>query len=135
MNALSARNGASSDVRDVTVTRLWAGVLLAPAAWIAQGALGWYLGYEACTTFGVDRARIGLLVLSLIALAIAVAGGSLAWNNWGAVSAVRHPAHVHGRDRVEFMSAGGVLVSVVFVIGIGWATLSALLLDACGGMR
>jgi hypothetical protein len=33
------------------------------------------------------------------------------------------------------MSAAGVLVSAVFVIGIGWAALSAVMLDACGGMR
>ena len=131
MNAVTARN----DVREVTAPRLWAGVLLAPAAWIAQGALGWYLGYEACTTFGVAQARLALMILSLLALGIAVASGLIAWTNWGAVSRERHPGHVHGWNRVEFMAAGGVLVSGVFVIGIGWATLSAVLLDACGGMR
>jgi hypothetical protein len=135
MNAVSARSGAPGDVRDVTAIRLWAGVLLAPAAWIAQGALGWYFGYEACTTFGVGPARVALVVLSLIALVIAAAGGVIAWTNWGAVSPGRHPGHVHAGNRVEFMAAGGVLVSTMFVIGIGWAALSALLLATCGGMR
>jgi hypothetical protein len=135
MNGVTAGNGVPHERRDVAPTRLWAGVLLAPAAWIAQGSLGWYFGYEACTTFGVGPARVTLIVVSLITLAIAVAGGSIAWTNWGSVSQERHPAHVHGWDRVEFMSAAGVLVSAMFVIGIGWAMLSALLLDSCGGMR
>jgi len=128
-------HGASIDLREVPVARLWTGVLLAPAAWIAQGALGWYLGYEACTTFGIASARVSLIVLSVSALAIALTGGFIAWTNWGRVTEVRHPGHVQASRRVEFMAAGGVLVSTMFVIGIGWATLSALMLDACGGMR
>lgn len=135
MNGVTAGNGVPHGGRDVAATRLWAGVLLAPAAWIAQGSLGWYFGYQACTTFGVAPARVAVLVLSLVSLAIAVTGGGLAWTSWGRVSQTRHPGHVDGWERVEFMAAAGVLVSTMFVIGIGWATLSALLLDTCGGMR
>jgi hypothetical protein len=135
MNHPPAAHGVSIDAHDVPANRLWAGVLLAPAAWIAQGALGWYLGYEACTTFGVGPARVALMVLSTVALGMALVGGFIAWTNWGRVAETRHPAHVHAWSRVEFMAAGGVLVSTMFVIGIGWATLSALMLDACGGMR
>jgi hypothetical protein len=115
--------------------RLWAGVLLAPAAWIAQGALGWWFGYAACTPFGVGSARAGVAVLSIVALAIAVAGGWIAWTNWGRTTDERHPTRVLAWDRVEFMSAGGVLVSGVFALGIVWAALSAVLLHECGGMR
>ena len=115
--------------------RLWAGVLLAPAAWVAQGALGWWFGYEACTPFGIGGARAAVTVLSIVALAMAITGGWIAWTNWGRTTSERHPTQVKAWDRVEFMSAGGVLVSGVFALGIAWAALSAALLHECGGMR
>jgi hypothetical protein len=115
--------------------RLWTGVIAAPAAWIAQGALGWYFGYEACGGWTPAGARIAVAVLSALALVAALAGWSVAWRTWGRVAAERRPFDVTGWDRVEFMSAGGVLVSSIFIIAIVWAALSALLLRECGGMR
>lgn len=110
-------------------------MLLAPAAWVVQGALGWYFGYEACTSFGVTGARTTLAVISVTALALACSGWFIAWSNWGRTTSERHPTQIDGWDRVEFMSAGGVLVSSVFAIGIVWATLGPALINACGGMR
>lgn len=119
----------------IPTARLWSGLLLAPAAWIAQGSLGWYFGYEACTDFGIGGARTSLLVLSLITLACALSGWWLAWTNWGRTVSERHPMRIKAWDRVEYMSAGGVLVSSIFSLGIVWAGLSPLLLHGCGGMR
>ena len=119
----------------VPPARLWAGVLLAPAAWIAQGSLGWYFGYEACAGLGSGGARIALAILSIVALALALGGGWVAWTNWGRTGDERRVGDIKGRDRVEFMSAGGVLVSGVFTIAIAWAGLSPVLLRVCGGMR
>ncbi len=115
--------------------RLWTGVVLAPAAWIAQGALGWYVGYRACAGETTAGARMALSVLTLAALAAALTGLAVAWGNWGRTTPERHVADVKAWDRVEFMSAGGVLVSGVFTIGIAWAGLTAILLHECGGMR
>ena len=120
---------------DIAPARLWTGVLLAPAAWIAQGALGWYFGYEACAGLGAGGARVALEILSAIALVLALVGLSVAWSNWGRTTPERHPMRVKGWDRVEFMSAGGVLVSGIFVIAIVWAGLSGILLHECGGVR
>jgi hypothetical protein len=120
---------------DLPPGRLWTGVLLAPAAWIAQGSLGWYFGYQACAGLTPPSARVALGVLSIVTLALAVAGLWIAWGNWGQTTSERHIGQVKAMDRVEFMSAGGVLVSTVFAIGIAWAGLSALLLHECGGMR
>ncbi len=120
---------------DVPEWRLWAGVLLAPAAWIAQGSLGWYFGYEACGGLTIPVARTVLTILSLIALSVAMAGGLIAWSSWGRVVPERHPGDIKGSDRVEYMAAGGVLVSSVFAIAIVWGGLTAAFVNACGGMR
>jgi len=109
--------------------------LLAPAAWIAQGSLGWYFGYEACAGLTTGGARVALAVLSAVALVAGLVGMSIAWSNWGRITPERHPMDIKGWDRVEFMSAGGVLVSGMFTIGIVWAALSPVLLHECGGMR
>jgi hypothetical protein len=120
---------------DIPPSRLWGGVLLAPAAWIAQGSLGWYFGYAACEAMTTAGARTALGVLSVVTLAVALTGLWIAWTNWGRTTSSRHVADIKGWDRVEFMSAGGVLVSGMFSIGIVWAGLSPILLDACGRMR
>jgi hypothetical protein len=119
----------------LSAARLWAGVLVAPAAWIAQGALGWYFGYQACAGMTVDAARAAIGIISAAALAATIGGGWLAWINWGRTTADRHPMDVKGWDRLEFMSASGVLVSGIFAIGVAWAALSGALLHGCGGMR
>jgi hypothetical protein len=115
--------------------RLWAGVLIAPVAWIAQGGLGWYFGWASCTVLTIDGARLVIGTISLVALVAALAGLAIAWGNWGHVAVERHVTRVKGRDRVEFMSAGGVLASGMFAIGIAWAGLTSVLLHQCGGMR
>src|SRR5215831_19793138 len=67
-------------------SRLWMGVLLAPAAWIAQGGLGWWIGYLPCTTMNTSTARVLLAVMSAVALAIGMTGLVIAWTSWGRVS-------------------------------------------------
>jgi hypothetical protein len=63
--------------------------------------------------------------------AVACVGLIAGMQSWREASARRRAA----ADRVEFMALGGVLVSAAFVVGIGWAGLSAVFLDVCGGMR
>lgn len=132
------RHGSHASTFDpvaVPPGRLWSGVLVAPAAWIAQGALGWYWGYTACTTLTPSGARATLAVLTIAALVASVTGLAIAWTNWGRITRERHVTEVNAWDRVEFMSAGGVLISGVFTLGIAWAGLTAVMLDRCGGMR
>ena len=119
----------------IPASRLWTGVLLAPAAWIAHGALGWYFGYEACGGLTAEGARAALGVLFIVAIVLALAGGWIAWSNWGQTTPERHVGHITAWDRVEYMSAGGVLVSGIFTIAIIWNGLIPLFVFHCGGMR
>jgi hypothetical protein len=111
--------------------RLWIGLTAAPAAWIAQGLFGWFVGSRICTSMSIARVRLTSGVFSLAMLAAALWGLSLAWTNWRAVAAAPRPPC----DRIEFMASGGSFVSVCFVIAIIWGTLNPLMLNVCGGMR
>jgi len=136
MSAAHRRSDVSTmHPADVSPRRLWAGVLLAPAAWIAQGSLGWYFGYQACAGLTVPGARVSLTILSAVTLAVAATGGWMAWTCWGQTTAERHPLHITAWDRVEYMAAGGVLVSGIFAIAIMWGGLIAAFINECGGMR
>jgi hypothetical protein len=115
--------------------RLWYGVFAAPAAWIAQGAFGWLAGSRICTSMTVGAVRTTVALLSIGMLVIAISGLVVAHGNWKRSSDAPHPTAVSGWDRVEFMSAAGVLLGVMFIIAIVWAGLGSALLDRCGGMR
>jgi hypothetical protein len=130
-----ASQAAAPHPAEIPPGRLWTGVLLAPAAWIAHGALGWYFGYEACGGLTASGARAVLGILFVIAIVLALAGGWIAWGNWGHTTSERHVGHIKGRDRLEYMSAGGVLVSGIFTIAIIWNGLIPLFIFHCGGMR
>lgn len=120
---------------NLSAGRLWTGVLLAPAAWIAHGALGWYFGYQACAGMSSGTARVALGILFVVAATLALTGGWIAWNNWGQTTAERHVGDIKAWDRVEYMAAGGVLVSGVFTLAIVWNGLIPLFVFECGGMR
>jgi hypothetical protein len=118
--------------RDVPEGRLWFGVLAAPAAWIAQGALGWFFGYRVCTSMSIASVRTTLGVISVLAIAVTIAGLITGWRNYrqfgGGIG-------IEACDRVAFMSLAGVFVSAAFLVGSIWAGLTPVLLDNCGGMR
>jgi len=118
--------------RDVPEARLWFGILAAPVAWVAQGALGWFFGYRVCTSMSIAAVRTTLGVISVLAIAITVAGLMTGWRNWRQTDG---DVGIEAWDRVAFMSLAGVFVSASFLVGSIWAGLTPVLLNSCGGMR
>jgi hypothetical protein len=118
--------------RDVPEGRLWFGILAAPAAWIAQGALGWFFGYRVCTSMSIASVRTTLSIISLLAIGMTLAGLITGWRNYRQFDG---DIGVEAWDRVAFMSLAGVFVSAAFLVGSIWAGLTPVLLDSCGGMR
>jgi len=118
--------------RDVPEGRLWFGVLVAPAAWIAQGALGWFFGYRVCTSMSIAAVRTTLGVISVLAIAMTIAGLITGVMNWRQTDG---DVGVEAWDRVAFMSLAGVFVSASFLVASIWAGLTPVLLSSCGGMR
>jgi hypothetical protein len=121
----------TSTAESVSTTALqWYGLLGAPLAWTAQLLVGYGAEEAACAPAGM---RWGLGT-GPWQLAITVACGFVAVG--GAVAATTLVRRVHrgGGDpfgRVGFMAAGGVLVSVVFLILIVLGGTSAIALPEC----
>jgi hypothetical protein len=114
---------------------LWFPLAAGPAAWTVQGLLGWWAGERICSAMSIGAVRGVTALTTLAALAVAMAGIVTALRTWQRSSPAAHPMHTDARDRVEFMALGGVLVSSAFAIGIVWAGLSSVFLNACGRVR
>lgn len=118
-----------------SMAALWFPLVGGPAAWMIQGLIGWWSGERLCSAMSIGAARGLTLVVTIVALAIAVGGIVLASRTWQRSSPTSHPMHTDATNRVEFMALGGVLVSSAFAIGIVWAGLSSIFLNACGRVR
>ena len=126
----------------VSSRRLWAGMLVAPTAWVLTEAVGYYLAARSCEpgTPGVPlegtahpAATQGLLALA--ALIVSAAGLATAFANW---VVLRTSGAYNGSpewERARFMAFGGILLSVVFLAGIVFFGLPAFLVSACSQAR
>lgn len=112
--------------------RLWSAILVAPAAWAAQGGLGWFYGERVCTSMSVESVRLVVGGVGLLAVVAAIWALLVAWSNWRDSDA-NQP--LDAGDRITFMSLCGLVVSASFVVGTAWAGVAPLLIDRCGGMR
>lgn len=104
---------------------LWSGVLLGPLAWILHLTVSYGVATLAC-----GGGRLILVVTTLGTLAIAAAGGGIAWGVWREIG----PGHetdgsIIGRSR--FMGAGGVALSVLFAVVIAVQSIPPLLFTSC----
>lgn len=115
--------------------RLWFGLLAAAVAWAAQGFLSVLIATEACRDSQLGGGRGALIVLTLAALALAVAGGMVTHTNWRRLSEQTQFAYAEGRSREEFLALTGIFLSVIFIIGIIWGGLPLALLDVCEATR
>ena len=86
--------------------RLWIGMLLPPAAWLAQ-LQALYLSSEfGCATSNFTRNHI----VVVIALIVSVIGWGLAWREW----TKSRDANTDRGTRVRFMALIGVLTGALF---------------------
>jgi hypothetical protein len=123
----------------ISAIRLWFPLAAAPAAWAAQGLLGWYVASLACpddpaqgAVLSIGAAR--LLVGIVTAIALAITGTSLAVS----IASWRSLATAGGngvRERLEYVSLLAVAVTTMLTIALVWAGLPALLSRGCGAGR
>ena len=126
----------------VASRRLWAGLLLAPGAWLFAEVVGYYMASRSCElgrpglpleSFAAPRvAQVVLVVLMLVA---SLSGLALAAGSWRALSARREARPAPEIGRARFMALAGVLVSVLFTGGLVLFGISAFVVNACSQAR
>jgi hypothetical protein len=124
---------------------LVSGLLLAPAAWMAQTTLGQTLAAWGC--FPHERPvnapampwlEHGIVLLGLVALLLGVAGGVVAWRNWRRTGELASMLKEHGSidrhaARDAFIARAGALASTLFVFALVATDMAWLLVSPCGG--
>lgn len=90
---------------------LWAGLLAGPAAFLLNLQIAYVLAALSC-----DEARIWLHVTALGTLALALAGGALAWRDWRSTGAGAAGDGEGAIPRSRFMSVLGMMMGVLFAL-------------------
>lgn len=96
--------------------RQWIGLFLAPAAFFARLQIAYVIVPWACVTGG----RVWLHLVDILAVALALAGGWIAWSVQRASDADARPDGADAASRANFLG----------VVGLGSSALFALLLAA-----
>jgi len=115
--------------------RLWFGLIAAGVAWVMQGLLSVLIATEACQDGNPSGAHLGLELLTLIALVLAVAGGTVTYLNWRRLAEQPRLMRSEGRSREEFLALVGAFLSVIFIVGIIWGGLPLVLVNVCEAVR
>lgn len=111
----------------------WLVLAMPPAAWAAQGLLGWFIAASACApepglSMGAARLLVGMV--SLAALAATVAASAIAARQWRTAT---------GRgvvlERERFVAVSTILVSTSLTLGVILAGLPVLFIQDCGFVR
>jgi hypothetical protein len=125
----------------VANARLWAGVLLAPAAWSVAELVGYFLVARACDRnppAGAAHAGITQDVVAVVLGIIATLGLVIAIANLRSVGDVgdrEMPGVPTVRGRARFMALAGVVMSSLFVLGIVFFALPPLFVNWCNQAR
>ena len=106
---------------------LWAGILIAPAAFAANLQLGYLLVHPAC----LRNDMTPLHVMQILCLAAALGGGLIAWR-----ALRREQTGVSGearerRDRSKFLAGLGVWTSALFALVIVAQAVPSFVLHQC----
>lgn len=118
--------------------RLWFGAVAGAAAWGLQGFLCVAISGELCKANysrmeGVRESGgfAALLVITVVLLLVSIAGALVSHSNWRLLTNNERffPAEATGRE--QYMAFVGIIVNVVFALGIIWAGLAVLLLNMC----
>jgi hypothetical protein len=117
-----------TDVPDrAEIRALWAGLLLAPAAFLLNLEVAYALVPTACSS----QNRLLLHLVHLVCLLMAGTGGVLAWHAWKARGET-WPGDEGGRTgRSRFMAGVGLLLSTLFVLVILAQWIPSFVLNPC----
>jgi uncharacterized membrane protein len=93
---------------------LWAGLLLAPLAVLLNLQVNYTLTQKLCP----DGRMLILHLVTLLFLLAAAGGGLIAWRNWARAGTVWPDESEDNQTRDRFLSAVGLLISVLCLLAI-----------------
>jgi hypothetical protein len=103
---------------EISNRRLWFGIVAPASAWALHGLFSVIIAMELCRDLGRGPLVRWLIVgLSAAALVVTGAGGVVAWRSWRAVTDAG-VARAEARQREQLMALAGVLVAIVFTLGV-----------------
>ena len=121
------------------------GLLLAPAAWMAQTNLAQTIAAWGCFPHehpvnapAMPWLEHGIVIVALVALLLGFVGGGIAWRNWRRTSAIAAKLEAQGStdrhaSRDAFIARAGALASALFVFALIATDLAWLIVSPCGG--
>ncbi len=126
----------------VTPSRLWFGLTAGAIAWVVESFVSVLISSEACKDGNGDwgplsapEVRIVLGLISILLLAIAIAGGMVAYRNWRALAEHRSFTQDEAFGREDFMAVAGVFLNSAMGLGIIWAGIPPILMNVCINFR
>ena len=118
-------NTSIPDARHIRM--LWGGLLLAPAAFLANLQIAYALVPAACAA----RNTLPLHLVNAASLAVALAGGLIAWRSWSTVGRRWPDGEAGPIGRSRFLAAMGVSLTALCVLVIVAQWTAVFLLDPC----
>jgi len=122
------------------------GLFGAAAVWVLQTEIGETLAAQACYPHRTPLAAPQwpwlmptLGAVSVGALLIGLGGAALAWRNWRMAreehSGSAHPVADTSRGRIRFLATAGLMLSLLFLVGLVASGFAVLLVSPCSAWR
>ncbi|WOD15015.1 hypothetical protein [Paraburkholderia kirstenboschensis] len=122
------------------------GLLGAAAAWGLQTEIGETLAAQACFPHRTALPAPqwpwlvpALNVMSIVALLVGIAGVWVAWRSWRIARGARPDSAASESDtaagRTRFLAMAGLILSLLFLVGVVTAGLAVLLVSPCSAWR
>jgi hypothetical protein len=106
---------------------LWTGVLLPPTVWALQMQINYVLVRKACT----QGSSLALYVVSIVALAAAVAAALIALTNWRRSGPTWPSGAADLFTRSRFLAVLGLLMSAMFFLVILAQGIATVVFPPC----
>ena len=106
---------------------LWAGMLIAPLAFLVHLSVNYALVTQLCQS----EHKLASQVVTVLFVIVSAAGGFIAWRNWETAGRKWPGEAATASERSRFMAVVGLLVSALVVLGLVWQLIPQFMFDPC----
>jgi hypothetical protein len=121
------REGKPDFPTDARPAALWFGLFAGPAAFLLNLQISYMLAPASCRL----GSTIALHATNIVCLALAVAGGLVAWRHWRRSGGSWSAEEGAVLSRIRFMAAVGAMTSALFALVIFAQWIPTFVLSAC----